>query len=89
MDKEGWTRCFVYPLKPGTVYEFRVKGRDVNGIESVWSGTVSAKTDAKTTAIGAYGAAHDLRENMGNVAACEESLKSTYAISSRGGKNAF
>ena len=89
VGKKKGTRCFVYPLKPETTYEFRVKGWDVNGIETVWSGAVSANTCEKTFVVGAYGAVHDLRESISNGAMCCRLLEDIISILEIGGKKSF
>ena len=86
--KEG-NRCVVYPLKPDTAYEFRVRGTGANGVETRWSCAVSARTERKVAAaaaVGVYGAVHDLRENVNDGAMCATLLGNIITLSKRDGK---
>ena len=86
--KEG-SRCTVYPLKPDTAYEFRVRGTGANGVETRWSCAVSARTERKVAAaaaVGVYGAVHDLRENVNDGAMCATLFGNIITLSERDGK---
>ena len=45
--EEGETCCYVHFLKPHTTYEFRIRGRDKEGMETGWSVPVSARTNTR------------------------------------------
>ena len=91
VDKKNGNHCVVYPLKPDTVYEFRVKGRDGNGIETMWCDGVSVKTRTRTPVVGINIVVHDLRENMNDDDICSRMLEIIFTLSNGDGiqKNYF
>lgn len=66
-------RCILYPLKPETVYEFRMMGK-IGKVETVWSEVISVKTEARLVIPDVDNVVRELQDSMGNVNECIEKL---------------
>lgn len=83
VDKKS-DHCVVYPLKPETLYQFRMLGK-VDGMETRWSETISATTE-RVVSTGVDRLTRELENSLDNVDDCIRILKNVAYLSGRGGK---
>ena len=68
-------KCYVYPLKPDRKYEFCLMGKNVCGLETMWSGPVLAETKVRTIFPEVYNKILSLKDSMGNTTNCTIALE--------------
>lgn len=76
--------CVVYPLKPSTKYEFRIKGR-IDEMETGWSDTISAKTTMRYVIPAIESIVRGLPTVINNLPMCNAVIDSIGNMSLKGG----
>lgn len=76
--------CVVYPLKPETTYEFRMKGKK-SDMETKWSEVLSVKTEPRTVIPEVDEAIRELRDSINDENRCIELLGTIFSMTEIGG----